>query len=161
MESRKDVTLEIRRLHNHIRRLADGYIQSERCITPMQGHTIGYVKHHTGDVYQRDLEREFQIRRSTASAMLQTMERSGLIRREPVPSDARLKKLLLTPRAEAFSDSFEREMERVEAVVTRGISKEELADFFRVMAQFENNLKVYASVGTMAKSCEQDKEGNV
>ncbi|HNW86984.1 MAG TPA: MarR family winged helix-turn-helix transcriptional regulator [Candidatus Limiplasma sp.] len=143
MGPEKDVTFIIRKLFNQIRRLADANIRSS--VTPMQGRTIGYVKHHAGDVFQRDLEREFQIRRSTASAMLQTMERDGLIRREAVKEDARLKKLVLTPQGEAFSDSFEREMERVEAVITRGVGKQELSAFYSVAAKFEHNLKAYAA----------------
>ena len=48
------------------------------------------------DVYQKDIETCFKLRRSTVSSLLNTLERKELIRRDPVPHDARLKKLTLT-----------------------------------------------------------------
>ena len=46
--------------------------------------------------FQRDVEAEFNVRRSTATEILKQMERGGLIRRVPVDYDARLKKIELT-----------------------------------------------------------------
>lgn len=143
MQSKREVTFVVRRLFNQIRRLADNNLPPEERAAPMQGRFIGYIKHHPGNVYQRDLEAEFQIRRSTASTILQTMERNDLIRRESVVQDARLKKLVLTSRAEAYSDRFMREMARVEALITQGVSAEELAAFFTVAERFETNLATY------------------
>ena len=68
------------------------------------------------------------------------MERDGLIRREAVPQDARLKKLVLTPKAEAFSAFFHQELTRVEALITSGISAEELDCFFRTAEKLDHNL---------------------
>ena len=66
----------------------------------MQRWVIGYLSEHEGkDVFQRDLEEEFSVRRSTATGILQLMEKNELITREPVSHDARLKKLVLTPKA--------------------------------------------------------------
>ena len=75
------------------------------------------------------------------------MERDGLIRRELVPQDARLKKLVLTPNAETFSDSFRREITRVEALITRGVSGEELDCFFRTAEKLERNLSACVGEG--------------
>ena len=142
----REVTFVVRKLLNLMRRLSEVDMPLRRQLTPMQGRTIGYICCHAGtDVFQRDLEQEFQIRRSTASAIVQGMERNGLIRREAVARDARLKKLLLTPRAEAFNERFLRNMEKVEAVITRGVTREELDAFFRVTAKFEQNLSDEAS----------------
>lgn len=144
MQDRREVTVTVRALHNRIRRLAlTGLPQDER-LTPMQGRIIGFVRHSPGDVFQRDLEAEFEIRRSTASAILQGMERNGLLRREPVARDARLKKLVLTPSAVRYSECFHREMANVEARLTQGVSAQELAAFFALMERFENNLSAYA-----------------
>lgn len=152
MNRKPEVTLTVRRLMNGIRRLPGGCLPPGEQITPMQGRVIGYlIRHSDQDVFQRDLEQEFQIRRSTASAIVQGMERNGLIRREAVAQDARLKKLLLTPRAEAFNERFLRAMEEVEAVITRGVTREELEAFFSVTAKFEQNLKDDASARDSAK----------
>jgi DNA-binding MarR family transcriptional regulator len=142
MTPKKEVTFAVRMLFNHIRRQLDSRLYQNNRVPPVQGRMIGYLSHHTDtDVFQRDLEREFQIRRSTASAILKSMEHNGLITREPVPWDARLKKLVLTPQGEAFHDCFRKEAERVEAILTRDVGQTELDAFFQTLARFEENLQ--------------------
>jgi MarR family transcriptional repressor of mepA len=161
MGEKREVTFAIHMLLNRMRRLNGRPTRDERGITPMQGRVIGYVKHHEDNVYQRDLESEFQIRRSTASAILQVMERQGLILREPVAHDARLKKLTLTPRAEAFSDRIEKEIARTESVITEGIGEEELGAFFATISKFEENLKKYDAATESAEAEEKTGEEKV
>ena len=69
-------------------------------ITGVQSHDMHYilVKCADGPVFQRDVERAFSLSRSTATGILQLMEKNGFLLREPVAYDARLKKLVLTPR---------------------------------------------------------------
>lgn len=43
------------------------------------------------NVFQKDVEKEFNIRRSTATNILKNMEEKGLIKRTALPSDSRLK----------------------------------------------------------------------
>ena len=52
-----------------------------------------------GDVYQKDVEQEFRIRRSTATVMLQSLEQKGYLVRVASTEDARLKRILLTEKA--------------------------------------------------------------
>ena len=56
---------------------------------------------HT-DVYQKDIEEEFRIRKSTVTGILKLLEKNGFIRRESVPQDARLKRIVPTARAESL-----------------------------------------------------------
>ena len=71
--------------------------------TMMQKMFLGYLEvHEDQPVFQRDLESAFHIRRSTATGILQIMVRDGLIVREPVEGDARLKRLVAVfPRHDA------------------------------------------------------------
>ncbi len=63
--------------------------------TMMQKMFLGYLEvHEDQPVFQKDLESAFHIRRSTATGILQIMVRDGLIVREPVEDDARLKRLV-------------------------------------------------------------------
>jgi MarR family transcriptional repressor of mepA len=151
LEPPRDVSFAVRALLNQMRRNTTGLDPKDKDITPMQGRVIGHVSYHAGmDVYQRDLEHVFDIRRSTASAIVQTMERNGLLKRESVPHDARLKKLVLTTRAIAFNEQFRQKIARTEAIVTQNISKEELDCFFRLIAKFEENLRKYAETNEKA-----------
>ena len=66
-------------------------------VTPMHDWIMSYLYWHKNEaVYQRDIEREFSITRSTVTNILQLMERKGYIERQSVPQDARLKRLILT-----------------------------------------------------------------
>jgi DNA-binding MarR family transcriptional regulator len=66
-------------------------------ITGSNGWIIGYLSHNENrDVYQKDIEKEFSITRSTVSKVVNLMEQKEIIRRVSVEGDARLKKLVLT-----------------------------------------------------------------
>ena len=90
--------------------------------------------------FQRDVEAEFNVRRSTATEILKQMERSGLIRRVPVDYDARLKKIELTEFASDVKKQLEEQVRRTENVLTDGFSKEELDAFFEYIERFKQNL---------------------
>jgi len=67
-------------------------------ITGAQAHIINFIYNESNkrDIYQRDVEKEFDIRRSSTTNALQLLERKGLISRQSVMGDARLKKVVLT-----------------------------------------------------------------
>ena len=90
--------------------------------------------------FQRDVEAEFNVRRSTATEILKQMERSGLIRRVPVDYDARLKKIELTEFASDVKKQLEEQVRRTENVLTEGFSKEEVDAFFEYIERFKQNL---------------------
>ncbi len=90
--------------------------------------------------FQRDVEAEFNVRRSTATEILKQMERGGLIRRVPVDYDARLKKIELTEFASDVKKQLEEQVRRTENVLTDGFSKEELDAFFEYIERFKQNL---------------------
>lgn len=111
-------------------------------ITHMQGWIIGYLFRHSGtDVFQKDLEAEFHIARSTASEILQLMEKKGLITREPIPRDARLKRLVLTEKATAFQMEIIDNFDRLDLLLRDGISQEKLDTFFEVVEQVKINIE--------------------
>ena len=65
-------------------------------LTPMQRHILNYILLETlhRDIYQKNIEEEFQIRKSTVSGILKLIEKNGFIYRESVKEDARLKRIL-------------------------------------------------------------------
>lgn len=67
-------------------------------VTSIQGRIISFLYHqgNNRDIFQRDIEAEFNIRRSSVTSVLQLMEKNGLIKRVSVSEDARLKKIILT-----------------------------------------------------------------
>ena len=64
-------------------------------LTAMHGWILGYLcRNEHKDIFQKDIEAEFKICRSTVTNILKLMEKKGYIKRESVPYDARLKKPL-------------------------------------------------------------------
>ena len=93
------------------------------------------------DVFQRDFENHFSIRRSTATNMLKLMETNGLIYRVPVPQDARLKKIVLTDKAIMIHKQIEKNIAYIEKQISKGLSKKELDTFFNVLDKIKLNLE--------------------
>ena len=64
-------------------------------MTGKNGWIIGYLAHNQErPVYQKDLEKAFNVTRSTASKVLTLMEKKGFIERRAVKEDARLKEIV-------------------------------------------------------------------
>lgn len=140
----KELGFRLRCLSHFHRRLADrspAKAQMEH-VTGTHGWVIGYLyDHRHEDIFQRDLERVFQMRRSTATGILQLMEKNELITRESVRHDARLKKLCLTPKALKLHESFGQDLKCIETEMVRGIDEAELAAFSATMEKMMQNLQ--------------------
>lgn len=144
----KSIGLEIKMLSNMIKRsIDDGRTDEEREaikeITGVQGWIIGYTfeKSKTQDVFQKDIEKAFNIRRSTATGILQLMEKKGYIQREQVQHDARLKKLTLTPKAIELHHVIMKRITEVEDKLKSGLSEGEIMFFFEVMEKIRKNME--------------------
>lgn len=76
-------------------------------LTAMQRHVLKFIllESEHKDIYQKDVEEEFCIRKSTATGILKLMEEHGFITREAVESDARLKRIVPTGKAEKVHES--------------------------------------------------------
>ena len=144
MFPKEHLGFDIRTLSLLIKRFIDdnGNKQYEDNLTGMHGWVIGYLyENQDRDIYQRDLESQFSIRRSTATGILQLMEKNDLIHRVPVASDARLKKLVLTEKALDLHKMVEADRERTEEKLIQGIDKEELEVFRRVLKKMIQNME--------------------
>ncbi len=140
MESERHVGGEIHRLSHLFKRRLDDGMPPET--TGMQARIIGFLRFHEGrELFQRDVEAEFGIRRSTATGILQLMEKNGLLRREPVAYDARLKRLVLTPKALALHDAVMARIRAAEGRAVAGIEPRELEQFFAVIDKIRKNLE--------------------
>ncbi len=99
--------------------------------------------HRDEDVFQKDIEYEFSIRRSTSSSIISLMEKKGYIERVSVAHDARLKKLVLTDKALRFCDIIQANTIEFEDTMRKGITDEELEFFYSILDKIVNNIKLY------------------
>lgn len=141
MEEGRFVGMTIHQLSHMIRRRLEGNRENDCDSTRYHGRIVCYLNNRRGEnVYQRDIERHFGIRRSTATRLLQLMESNGLIVREPVPSDARLKKITITEKGIAFDAQVRGEIDRFEAALARCLTESEQEAFFRIAEKLRRTL---------------------
>ena len=109
-------------------------------LTPSQCRIMGFIMDN-GDrpVYQKDIEAEFNIRRSTATRLLQAMEHKDLIMREPEENDGRLKRIRLTEKAMERSREVLNRISRIERQLAEGITAEEMETLHRVCRRIRQN----------------------
>ena len=113
--------------------------------TSMQQWFLAYIwEHHKSeDVFQKDLEAAFKIRRSTATEILKAMERKKLIERVPSAADKRSKKILLTESAVAVCKENQRKISHTEELLMRGLSQDEIKVFFNVLQKIQRNIELF------------------
>ncbi len=115
--------------------------EEEESLTARQVWMLDYLIHQ-GDreIMQKDIEKEFSIRRSTASHMLTLMENNGYIRRVAVPRDARLKRIVLTEKGRQAQERMTDRIKRFEAMMRAGMTDEEVEGFLMMLGRFEKNI---------------------
>lgn len=144
MEYREDLGFQIRTLSHLVKRVVDQTAFSGEEVHPtgVQGWIIGYLySHRHQEVFQRDIQEEFSIRRSTVTGILQLMEKNGLITRSSVERDARLKKLELTPKAIEFHKRVERSIRQLEDRISDCLTPQEKEEFIRLCEKIRENLQ--------------------
>ncbi len=138
------IGFEIRTLNNLIKRYFEQRKPEEfKESTGVHGWAIRYFyENRNKDIFQRDFEARFSIRRSTATNMLKLMEKNGLIKRESVDCDARLKKIVLTNKAIEIHKKATQNIEMLETALKKGITEQELVSFYNVLDKIKANLEV-------------------
>lgn len=110
--------------------------------TPTQMQIMEYIlEHRSEEIFQKDLEKVLNLRRATVSGVLQTMEKNDLIKRVSCTMDARIKKIILNPKAEEMFKEKEKRMQEFELIVSKGISPKELEIFSKVLKKIKQNVK--------------------
>jgi DNA-binding MarR family transcriptional regulator len=143
MEGRRLIGFEIRSLNNLIMRNIESAFEGKQYdgVTATNGWIIGFLAANSDkNIYQKDLEEQFSITRSTASKVLILMEKKGLIERHRVPHDARLKKLTLTKKAQTISSQMTENAKEFETILTKGLTPEELDSFYHCIQKMRDNL---------------------
>lgn len=144
MEHRDEIGFQVRMLSNLIKRQVDQTVFQgrEKPATGMQGWVIGYLYgNRDKDVFQRDLQEQFSIRRSTVTGILQLMEKNGLITRTSVKQDARLKKITLTPKAIEMHEQIIKGIQSVENKISAGLTPEERKTFIELCEKIRANIE--------------------
>ena len=132
----------INRISNRLRRRSKKS-QETIGITGARGNILDYIllESEKHNVYQKDIEKEFGLRPSTATEVLKNLEDEELIVRIPDEEDARFSKIVFTDKAEKIKSILRQEIERTEEILLRGITPEEKEIFLKITEKMLKNLE--------------------
>lgn len=138
------IGVEIKVLANLIGRCLNEIRFEDKCcdLTGPQCLILSYLYRHSNkDIFQKDIELEFNVRRSSVTGLLKCLEANGFIERESVEHDARLKKIILTAKAYEYKNILENHVNELEKILTNNLSKQEIDDLIRIIGKIKKNLE--------------------
>lgn len=134
---------EIKALSNQIRRKFERIvIEKGLDISSSQGMILGFLYRQSSirDVFQKDIEEEFNIRRSSATNILQLLVKNGYIDRVRMAEDARLKKIILTEKGIGIHNEILEGIKEVENSLVSVFSEGELNQLFHLLNKLSQSL---------------------
>lgn len=137
----KDIGRYVHILSRQIKREIDEAV-SKYNVTSVQCAVIGFIfeKSKNTNVFAKDIESTFNMRRATVAEILALMEKNNLIERISIQEDARLKKIVLTQKSLEIKNNVSKKIIEVEKRIKRGLSKEEIEEFSRIIIKISKNL---------------------
>lgn len=137
----RSVGKEIKDIDNLIFRKLIKDNPNHKCISPVQLSIMKYLMEHNSPIYQKDMECELHLRKSTISGILDTMEKNKMIVRKTSSTDTRKKEITLTDLVYSKANELKIRMQEFDKMLIKGISKDNLDIFYMVTEQIKNNLK--------------------
>ncbi len=138
----ENLELELRILSNLI------YHKLNRMTMERESLTIHqcWILQHLADnpekeIYQKDIERLFSIKRSTANQMLRTMESRGYIRRTVSDEDARRNILTVTGEGVTACENIMKNQQQLLLKLHEDIPESELELFQRTLRKLWSNIE--------------------
>lgn len=134
----------VQTLSKKVKYLADDNLAKHN-ITLEQVKVLGFLDRNeeAGDIYQRDLEKEFGIRRSSVTNILHNMEKNGLVRRETDLVDTRIKKVFLTDKGKHLSSSLYEYIKKIDLILVKGMEEEEKDMFLSLLKKALDNIETF------------------
>ena len=143
-QEQRHIGRELHKLDHVIRRFLcqnGGACRQKDDVTGTNMRIIRFLKaNEHRDIYQKDVEKEFGITRSTASRVLVLMEEKGLVKRLSVEHDARLKKLVLTEKSDRMGEKMRLVGEKTDAQLLEGFSEQEKELLFSFVDRMVENV---------------------
>ncbi|MDE5990849.1 MAG: MarR family transcriptional regulator [Clostridia bacterium] len=142
----KTIGFEVRSISNQIKRYLNSLpaFQSNE-VRGIYGYVMGFLyKNSDRDIFQKDIEEELSIRRSSVTNLLGRMESCGLIERQSVSGDARLKKVVLTEKAIQMQEQIDKEIKGVEERLSKGLTEREKEELFKLLAKVRKNVEEFS-----------------
>ena len=109
-------------------------------LSASNGYIISFLCENEGrDIFQKDIEREFDLGRSSVSSILGELERVNLIERKNVTTDNRLKKVVVTEAGKLINNACKREIDHFFYDLASDLSESEVQTFVKVLTTMKKN----------------------
>ena len=145
----KPPSVAIRSLHNVVNRyLRVTRPEAAEDISNGNVDVIVYLaRHDNEEIFPQDIEQRFGVTRSTSCRVLGLMEQKGLIAREPVKRDARLKKIVLTDKSRHIAEVLRDNAKNMERILLEGLEDDQIRQFMHVLDVMQTNLVKTGLIG--------------
>ena len=141
--SNREIGKTLMILQNQIARAIEERKTSDQ-LPRSQGRVLRYIYNHKeNDVYQKDIEKEFNLRRPSATEVLQKLESSGMIVRISTEEDRRIKKIQISEKGEKKVQQIHENIMKMEEILRKDLSMEEVQFFFTIMDKMTKNCMEY------------------
>lgn len=91
-------------------------------------------------IFQKDIEHQFNLRRSTVTEILNNMEKNGFITRVQVKEDGRLKQIVLTEKGNETQDRIKLQLKEIDDKVRSALTEEEQNQLSIMLDKITNKL---------------------
>ncbi len=123
-----------------LKRISNDSFIRENNITPVQCEILNYLITNQ-IIYQKDIESKLNIRRSTISGVLHTMEKNGLIKKEYNKSDARVNKIIITKKGMDINNTLKEKLKFINDIAFFNIGDDEVNNFYNTINKIIKNLE--------------------
>lgn len=131
----------ISQLANRQRRLIDK-LAKDKEYSGTEGKIIHFLfENQDKTIYQKNIESVFGLRASTATQVMVSLEKAGLIKRVPSKEDARYKAIVLTEKADKYKNDVYSDMEKLKEHIIKGIAPEQLNLWYEITEKMIRNMK--------------------
>lgn len=138
--NKKHIGKEMKQIFNLLSRFAESKANEEG-VTFVQGRILHYIRFQgQGLICQKDIEKEFNIRGSSATEMLKKLEKYKLIERVEDENDKRSKNIHITANGAETEAKIFAGLCEFENAMKKGISEEEISIFHEVLDKLKDNL---------------------
>ena len=136
----KSIYKYVSQLANSQRRLIDK-LSKDKEYSGTQGKVIHYLfANRTETIYQKNIEEVFGLRASTATELVSSLEKMGMLKRVPSKKDARFREIILTEKAEMLKKDVFQDINALEEHLINNINQEELNTWINVTCKMLSNL---------------------
>ncbi len=136
------LSLKIKSLNlNLLRALGARYKKMNLGVTPVQGRIIMFIDDHDDEVCQKDIERMIACKKSTLSAILNSMEKNKLIIRKGSNTDSRRNSIVLTAYSIEIANKLKEDMKEINKLLGENITQDEYIIFSDVLEKINQNIE--------------------